>query len=188
MLIRRLFPAVLVLTALAACQTTGSNTANQNPATPRSSFVNACADNAAEWRMPPNQAAGVCACAYDKVSSRYGHNWIRQPANPNTPLGRYFISSVRQCASRPNANANPNRRSIASHRSAFLDLCTSRNIGTPAQTRRICACTYDTLRSRYSAREWQRVTTAYDRGQSNPVLERQMSAAANSCVRRYPVR
>ena len=42
--------------------------------------------------------------------------------------------------------------------------------------------------SRYSAREWQRVTTAYDRGQSNPVLERQMSAAANSCVRRYPVR
>ena len=50
MLIRRLFPAVLVLTALAACQTTGSNTANQAPTTPRSSFVNACADNAAEWR------------------------------------------------------------------------------------------------------------------------------------------
>ena len=131
MLIRRLFPAVIVLTALAACQTTGSNTTNQTPTTPRSSFVNACADNAVEWRMTPNQAAGVCACAYDKVSSRYGHNWIRQPANPNTPLSRYFISSVRQCAARPNANANPNRRSIASHRSAFLDLCTSRNIGPP---------------------------------------------------------
>ena len=185
MLIRRLFPAVLVLTALAACQTTGSNTANQTPATPRSSFVNACADNAAEWRMTPNQAAGVCACAYDKVSSRYGHNWIRQPANPNTPLGRYFISSVRQCAARPNANANPNRRSIASHRSAFLDLCTSRNIGTPAQTRRICACTYDTLRSRYTAAQWQQHINNDTNPDRDPVLNRRMNEAANTCVRRH---
>ncbi|AZR59125.1 hypothetical protein [Eikenella corrodens] len=181
MLIRHLFPAVLVL---AACQTTGSNPANQVPTTPRSSFVNACADNAASWQMTPNQAAGVCACAYDRVSSRYGHNWIRQPANPNTPLGRYFISSVRQCAARP--NANPNRRSISSHRSAFLDLCTSRNTGiTPAQTRRICACTYDTLRSRYTTAQWQQHInndTSLDR---DPVLKRRINEAANTCVRRH---
>ena len=63
MLIRRLFPAVLVLTALAACQTTGSNTANQAPATPRSSFVNACADNAAEWRM--GEATAACMRRYN---------------------------------------------------------------------------------------------------------------------------
>ena len=72
----------------------------------------------------------------------------------------------------------------------FIAQCTSRfnSRANTAQLRRLCACTYDTLRSRYSAPEWQRVTSAYDRGQSNPVLERQMSAAANSCVRRYPVR
>lgn len=161
MLIRRLIPAALILTALAACHTTGGNTANQAPTTPRSSFVNACADNAAEWRMTPNQAAGVCACAYDKVSSRYGHNWIRQPANPN-------------------------RRSIASHRSAFLDLCTSRNIGTPAaQTRRICACTYDTLRSRYTAAQWQQHINNDTNPNRDPVLNRRMNEAANTCVRRH---
>ena len=75
---------------------------------------------------------------------------------------------------------------VGTSRSGFIAQCTSRFNGraNTAQLRRLCACTYDTLRSR----EWQRVTTAYDRGQSNPVLERQMSAAANSCVRRYPVR
>ena len=80
--------------------------------------------------------------------------------------------------------------SVGTSRSGFIAQCTSRfgSRANTAQLRRLCACTYDTLRSRYSAREWQRVTTAYDRGQSNPVLERQMSAAANSCVRRYPVR
>ena len=79
---------------------------------------------------------------------------------------------------------------VGTSRSGFIAHCTSRfnSRANTAQLRRLCACTYDTLRSRYSAREWQRVTSAYDRGQSNPVLERQMSAAANSCVRRYPVR
>lgn len=78
---------------------------------------------------------------------------------------------------------------VGTSRSGFIAQCTSRFNGraNTAQLRRLCACTYDTVRSHYSAREWQRVTTAYDRGQSNPVLERQMNAAANSCVRRYPV-
>ena len=67
---------------------------------------------------------------------------------------------------------------VGTSRSGFIAQCTSR-FNSRANT---------ALRSRYSAREWQRVTSAYDRGQSNPVLERQMSAAANSCVRRYPVR
>lgn len=80
--------------------------------------------------------------------------------------------------------------SVGTSRSGFIAQCTSRfgSRASTSQLRRLCACTYDTVRSHYSAREWQRVTSAYDRGQSNPVLERQMSAAANSCVRRYPVR
>ena len=79
--------------------------------------------------------------------------------------------------------------SVGTSRSSFIAQCTSRfgSRANTSQLRRLCACTYDTVRSHYSASEWQRVTTAYDRGRSNPVLERQMNAAANSCVRRYPV-
>jgi len=101
---------------------------------------------------------------------------------PKLPLAlTLFTLALTACAS---------NSAVGTSRSGFIAQCTSRfnSRANTAQLRRLCACTYDTLRSRYSAREWQRVTTAYDRGQSNPVLERQMSAAANSCVRRYPVR
>lgn len=103
MLIRRLFPAAIVLTA---CHTTGGNTTNQTPTTPRSSFVNACADNAAEWRMTPNQAAGVCACAYDTLRSRYtAAQWQQHINNDTNPdrdpvLNRRMNEAANTCVRR----------------------------------------------------------------------------------------
>ena len=77
---------------------------------------------------------------------------------------------------------------VGTSRSGFIAQCTSRfnSRANTAQLRRLCACTYDTLRSRYTTAQWQQHINN-DTNRSNPVLERQMNAAANSCVRRYPV-
>lgn len=183
--IRRLPPAALILAALASCGTPGHNSPSANAGnTPRSSFIRTCTENAAAWQMGSGQAASVCACTYDRVSSRYGGNWLMQPANANTPLGRYFIRSVRQCAGRTAADTG-NRRNT---RSAFLELCTARNadvIPNPAQARRVCACTYDTLRSRYTPAQWQRFIDTDHDPERDPVFKRRMQEAAYTCVRRH---
>ena len=161
----------------------------------RSRIISFCTDYNANRGMPAELAAKRCACTYDIARPQFTYaQWRRPSTNPNSRYMRRMDAAVRQCKRLyPTADARPNPSHISpgQHRRAFLDLCARQPLGrqlSRSQSVRLCACTYDDLRSRYSAREWQRVTTAYDRGQSNPVLERQMSAAANSCVRRYPVR
>lgn len=161
----------------------------------RSRMISFCIDYNANRGMPAELAAKRCACTYDIARPQFTYaQWRRPSTNPNSRYMRRMDAAVRQCKRLyPTADARPNPSHISpgQHRRAFLDLCARQPLGrqlSRSQSVRLCACTYDDLRSRYSAREWQRVTTAYDRGQSNPVLERQMSAAANSCVRRYPVR
>ena len=100
-------------------------------------------------------------------------------------------AAVRQCKRLyPTADArtNPPHISLSQHRRAFIDLCARQPIGrqlSRSQSVRLCACTYDDLRSRYSAREWQQFIDSGRNPQHDPVFKRRMGEATAACMRRY---
>ena len=79
---------------------------------------------------------------------------------------------------------------VGTSRSGFIAQCTSRfnSRANTAQLRRLCACTYDTLRSRYTAAQWQQHINNDTNPDRDPVLNRRMNEAANTCVRRHLTR
>ena len=76
---------------------------------------------------------------------------------------------------------------VGTSRSGFIAQCTSRfnSRANTAQLRRLCACTYDDLRSRYSAREWQQFIDSGRNPQHDPVFKHRMGEATAACMRRY---
>ena len=76
---------------------------------------------------------------------------------------------------------------VGTSRSGFIAQCTSRfnSRANTAQLRRLCACTYDTLRSRYTTAQWQQHINNDTDPDRDPVLNRRMSEAADTCVRRH---
>ncbi len=180
----RLLSTLTLLSALTAC-----NVLQPFPTTPRSAYIDSCIDKHAEWQMSPNEAASICACAFDRVSSRYGNNWMQNNPDSHPALSRFVVSSVRQCARRP--PADPSHRSIRTHRDDFLALCTSYRhdpMFSSAQIARNCVCTYDTLRGRYSTAQWQHIIRTGTSLESDPVLKRRTREAAETCVRRHLIR
>ena len=79
---------------------------------------------------------------------------------------------------------------VGTSRSGFIAQCTSRfnSRANTAQLRRLCACTYDTLRSHYTAAQWQQHINNDTNPDRDPVLHRRMNEAANTCVRRHLTR
>lgn len=76
---------------------------------------------------------------------------------------------------------------VGTSRSGFIAQCTSRfnSRANTAQLRRLCACTYDTLRSRYTPAQWQRFIDTDHDPERDPVFKRRMQEAAYTCVRRH---
>ena len=75
-----------------------------------------------------------------------------------------------------------------STRDLFISRCTGETATTGISRQsaaNICACTYDTLRSRYTTAQWQQHINNDTNPDRDPVLNRRMNEAANTCVRRH---
>ena len=70
----------------------------------RDAFVSHCTDETATTGIPRQSAADICACTFDKISSRYGSNWPQtlssQDIDKNPELLKLIDDAPRQCVSR----------------------------------------------------------------------------------------
>ena len=158
----------------------------------RSRIISFCTDYNANRGMPADLAAKRCACTYDIARPQFTDaQWRRPSTNPNSRYMRRMDAAVRQCKRLyPTADARPDppHISLSQYRRAFIDLCARQPIGRQLsrnQSVRLCTCTYDNLRSRYSTREWQQFIDSGRNPQHDPVFKRRMGEATAACMRRY---
>ena len=156
----------------------------------RSRMVSFCVDYNANRGMPADLAAKRCACTYDIARPQFTDaQWRRPSTNPNSRYMRRMAAAVRQCKRLyPTADGPPTPPHISpsQHRRAFIDLCARRPLNqlSRSQSVRLCACTYDNLRSRYNTREWQQFIDSGRNPQHDSVFKRRMSEATAACIRR----